>query len=477
MTQSLLQKFSSFQAKTDPESTTFPLVTNAFSHSFTQLADKTDDFQAIQFDKIYSHRYAKLREFYSNYAKNELNEELTEVYNLESEKMSSVLLCGTINRKMRQMESFVKEIQKPEFSELDYQRPKELSTSEDTVILEDATGKVELRDYRESVPEDSLRIHNLATGCVVLVQGHLGTDQKLQVSEIILVRSPKCLFEATKTVSQPKSSKKKFLSGQPKGRQFILLSGLKMTPSKADDRQYKLLKLFLKNQCFQGTEGGQTLVSFGGLSNVMEKVNLSLYYYHYYTENFINIQAQFIESIRLANELFKDFLNEATDQQTREVVLVPTINDPTFGGLPQPPFKKKLFEGVGNENTFFLLPNPAVIEVFHGREALVWDGVNVADFAAQAQLGFEEAAVAMVFMRLSAPTCPNTLETFALDNCDSLIMETVPNYVIVGNSPRFSTRKIESIECTLVFVPDFSNSGELVIFDAQNDTFETVIVK
>lgn len=477
MAHPLLRQFGTVEPKADSESTTLPLATNAASHMFTAHSAKADDFQTVPFDRIYGHRYTKLREFYANYASSVLNEQLTKVYNLEPENMLPVLLCGTINRKMRQMESFVKEIQKPEFAELSYQRPKELSTAADIVILEDETGKVELRESREVGVGGGLRVHNLTTGCVVLVRGCVGLDQKLQVSEVILAKLPECLFRETRTLRESSGPKKKFLSGQPKGRQFTLVSGLRLTAARAESRQYRLLRSFLGRQRPESAEGVQTLVAFGGLSDAMEGVNLSLYYYHYYAEHFARIQSQFTESLRAANELFREFLDGALGHQTREVVLVPTITDPTFGGLPQPPFQKKLFEGAGTGNSLFLLPNPAVIEVFPGSEALVWDGVNVADFAGQSGLAFEEAAEAMVLMRLSAPTCPNTLETFALDDCDSLILETIPSFVVVGNAPHFSTRKVDSVQCTLVFVPDFSKSGQVVIFDAENASFAPVTVK
>lgn len=61
---------------------------------------------------------------------------------------------------------------------------------------------------------------------------------------------------------------------------------------------------------------------------------------------------------------------------------------------------------------------------------------------------------------------------------DHFVMENCPHVYIVGNQPRFETSVIEGSngqQVTLIAVPKFRETGELVLLDAE--TLEVEVIK
>jgi hypothetical protein len=506
MAQNLLTKFAKLKVEVDPESTPAPFVTNADAKVFSKESLANEQMYLKQFDRLYSYRYRKLLDFYQNYASDRLGEQVRDVSTLNPDVYEEVLLVGTINRKMRKFEAVVHEIQNPQYLEINYRRQHDLSNPEDLLILEDATGKIELTDLsaedsktldlqnghsnrhggngsdkkvdHQSVNLGKISVLNLTTGCVVMVRGCTGLDQKLHVVEVVLAETPECLFLATRTdqtIPPQLSSKATFLDQRDSDRIFLFLCGLKVTAESFEDRRYRMLELFLKKQSKLGAHSAQTLVTFGGLSGALEGIHINLYFYYNYREEFDKINANLIDSVQYCQRLFEGFLKGVLEDQQRHLLVMPALRDPTIGGLPQPPFKRKLFGGLADDKHFVTLPNPGIFNLANGKTAMVWDGVNVEDYARQTDLDFHKAAQLMLLMRLVAPTCPNTIETFPADDGDFLILEKLPKVVIVGNAPDFTVRDLKDFRgermCTIVFVPDFSKTGKIVTYDSARDEF------
>jgi DNA polymerase delta subunit 2 len=88
-----------------------------------------------------------------------------------------------------------------------------------------------------------------------------------------------------------------------------------------------------------------------------------------------------------------------------------------------------------------------------------------------------EVMEAMLRWRSGAPTAPDTLWCYPFQDRDQFVIEKCPHVFFVGNQPRFDSTVIEGHDgqqVRLMTIPDFHQTGELVLLDA--DTLEPEIV-
>ena len=63
-----------------------------------------------------------------------------------------------------------------------------------------------------------------------------------------------------------------------------------------------------------------------------------------------------------------------------------------------------------------------------------------------------------------APTAPDTMACYPFVDCDPFLLEEqAPHLYVAGNQPVFEQREVAGVH--VLAVPEFSQSGEVVIFD------------
>ncbi|KIV94538.1 hypothetical protein PV10_02294 [Exophiala mesophila] len=89
-----------------------------------------------------------------------------------------------------------------------------------------------------------------------------------------------------------------------------------------------------------------------------------------------------------------------------------------------------------------------------------------------------EVMESMLRWRCSAPTAPDTLWCYPFQDRDRFVLEACPHVFFVGNQPKFETTVIDGpggAQVRLIAIPKFSESGELVLVDAE--TLEVELIK
>lgn len=486
MIDKLLTKFSEFQTSlpNSPSNThtSTPLEINAspLTKSIFNFKSKEDNIFNNQYDKVYQSRFKNMKSFYSNFLKTRPIHQITEIFNLTEGPKHLVCLFGIINRKIQKLDSFVREIQKPEYLEINYHRKNDLFSSTDSIFLEDVSGKVELIQNKDSFTKNhnvpTLGVANLTTGCTVCVQGYLGHEQKFIVEEIVLCQDLDNYFSDVQ--SHHKNPTKMITEhAAPKGN-LLFVSTLKATKEKSVDAKFENLATFLTSPTNPVNKKIEMLVAFGGLWGDLDPLHINLCFYYNYAKTFASAESGLNETCHYLEGFFRHFLSFSGLDTPRQVLIAPSLNDPTFSSLPQLPFRKVLFGKLTDDPAVKLLANPDVFQVNGQFKFLLMDGLNVWDFCSQTGLGFDEAIKGMLLMRLLAPTCPNTLESLPCENQESLILKHFPDFVMVGNAPEFKEESLLSKDGTLltkvVFVPDFSKTGKVVVFDPQTEKFSVI---
>lgn len=126
----------------------------------------------------------------------------------------------------------------------------------------------------------------------------------------------------------------------------------------------------------------------------------------------------------------------------------------------------------------------------HPRSILIHSGQPIDDMykyvpssSVEARL---ELACATLQWRHMAPTAPDTLWCYPYFNADPFIMKGTPDVLLVGCQPAFATRMVrgdeegeqETLEedacCRVVLVPNFSETGTVVLVSMRNLDVKTV---
>lgn len=85
----------------------------------------------------------------------------------------------------------------------------------------------------------------------------------------------------------------------------------------------------------------------------------------------------------------------------------------------------------------------------------------------------------MLRWRIVAPTAPDTLWAYPMRERDPFVIEETPDWFIVGNQQEFGVRTVKTGDgerkCTIVLVPRFEVSGEVVVLDLEKGEVEGMI--
>ncbi|RVW30731.1 DNA polymerase delta small subunit [Vitis vinifera] len=146
--------------------------------------------------------------------------------------------------------------------------------------------------------------------------------------------------------------------------------------------------------------------------------------------------------------------------------IMPGPDDPANFSLPQQPLHRCLFPGSSAYNSFRSCTNPHSFELENIR-FLGTSGQNVDDLEK-----YSEAKDKLEFMertlrwRHLAPTAPNTLGCYPFTDRDPFLIESCPHVYFVGNQDKYETRLIKGSEgqvVRLICIPKFCETGVAVV--------------
>ncbi|KAL9096129.1 MAG: hypothetical protein Q9165_001652 [Trypethelium subeluteriae] len=170
------------------------------------------------------------------------------------------------------------------------------------------------------------------------------------------------------------------------------------------------------------------------------------------------------------------------------ITLLPGQTDPANVSLPQQPLHPALFphsrayslipgESSQDPGWFDSTTNPWQGDI-DGWRVLASGGQTVDDVFKYVQSEDRiEMMESMLRWRLVAPTAPDTLWSYPFQLKDAFIISECPHVYIVGNQPKFDTAVIEghdSQRVRLIAVPNFRDTGELILLDMENLGVEVV---
>ena len=332
-------------------------------------------------------------------------------------------------------------------------------TAEDTVILEDDSGRVELSRL-------TVDVHGLVSGMVVAAVGHLREKGLFAVEKLYFAELPQQMprrLSTTVVVSQSTAS-----CSDTKYIAFVC--GLSLDCRGTPTRPLALMLEFLEG--LLGTEevtamaqrvtrlviGGNTL-AVTDEQRLKAKVRLEPSD-HQQLSNTSNTAGS---SMKYMDQLL------AAMAEMVEVDVMPGDTDPSNAYLPQQPLHPLLLKQASRKGTLRLVTNPYEFNVPEsGTEFFVSSGQPVDDILRQSRYT-SVCEVCAVLLRCGCccPTAPNTLVCYPFKGVDPFVFPSVPHCFVSCNAPQFETRFEQSIAngVRLVAVPSFSSSGLLVLVD------------
>lgn len=329
----------------------------------------------------------------------------------------------------------------------------------DEIMLEDESGRVLLVG-------ENIKATPFVTGAVI---GVLGMEADAGTFQVLDICYPAPLPQKPLRASVPKGS-------GSKSKKIAFIAGLNISSSAPG----RLLRLQLLQEYLMGRLSPIDQVSqIGKLVICGDSLNFTL-----------NEES----SGELVNclETFGDFLSNIL--QSIPVALMPGASDPTNKSLPQEPFHKALFqkslsdhfESI-NKNILDLGTNPYRFHI-EGLEILAISGQNINDIckyvipangSSEDQDTLEHRLDLMeCTMRWQniIPTAPDTLWSYPYPDAGPFVLDEWPHVYVVGNQPSYGFRDLEmqGKKIKLISVPQFSTTGDLVLFDPT--TLETEVI-
>ncbi|MBW0460358.1 hypothetical protein O181_000073 [Austropuccinia psidii MF-1] len=169
-----------------------------------------------------------------------------------------------------------------------------------------------------------------------------------------------------------------------------------------------------------------------------------------------------------------DHADEVLSQLDLPVDLMPGPHDPTIQALPQQPLHKCLLPLANDskgERNLVNGPNPWWAEI-GGTTFLGTSGQNLDDiYKYVTHEDRLQLAAQMLEWSHIAPTAPDTLWCYPFQEEDPFILTELPGVYFIGNQPKFETKLVEfpsakgDKKTRLILVPRFSKSGTIVLVD------------
>lgn len=448
-----------------------------------QEYDKQDEFNLKTTGRRYDHQFFSMYQYRLAALKKRVDEEAMKKWGDKTQQrdgktisrvekilnISSNQLCwvsGTIFADMKNKLNILKDVDKGTDDVLPQEPESYINKDEanEVIMLEDESGRAILQGA------EFFSNNILVTGTIVAI---LGIELQAGIFEII-------------DITYPNITPQKPLKSTPNNTSKIaFVSGLEVAEPDKYSIKLELLKQYLQGQLGNDPQSLQQiahLVIAGNSIKEMEQTNNDDYFTlnNYGTKNVSKFNK---ETLRMFNR----FMNDITSNMS--ISLMPGESDPTDICLPQQPLHKSFFTHnkhlVGSN--IRTLTNPAWLELA-GVRFLGTSGQNVNDIRKYLDSNkLEKNDINLDIMESTlkwqniAPTAPDTLYCYPFDNYDPFTLkDETPHVYFVANQPSFGTRKVQldpqsNTSVTLVSIPKFSTTGEIVLMDPA--TLECEVVK
>ncbi len=153
------------------------------------------------------------------------------------------------------------------------------------------------------------------------------------------------------------------------------------------------------------------------------------------------------------------------------VDLLPGPLDPAAQCLPQQPLSPVLFPSASRWASFNCVTNPSRSIVGPGVELVCSGGQPVENLQHYSLLSPLDAACSLLRWRHLCPTAPDTLACYPSSE-DPFVLSHSPHLLVFGNMPLFDSRRVQ--HSTVLLVPDFAETGLLVLYDPASGQVSTV---
>jgi len=421
-------------------------------------------------------------------------------------------LVGTLYKSMKLKPSVLDQFKDALATSAPAEPLDDYTDEEDTLVLEDESGRVELMSSG-----GELQAASLATGLVVCVAGSLDqTSGRFDVRQWC-APGPAPALPCEAKAGAPGSSKE--VSEGAGGKLLLLVSGLELGGVGACSR----LPAAMLVDFVAGHFGGQDDVK---LASRIARVVVAG-----------NSRAEMPRDELLANSKLSKEAQEKIHGPMREVDALlaslasavpvdcmPGPKDPAGHWLPQQPLPPCLFPNAARYSSYQRCPNPHEFtmggELVLGSSGQPLDdlrkfarpqrqpatkesgggesgGEKSDEVSAGAGVDPGEECVGwlaeMLRWRHMAPTAPDTLDTYPCLASDPFVLDHSPRVFFAGNQKAFAARVVdlgpsggggggggnqgsggEQAQCLCVSVPSFAETGEVVLVDPETLEFQTL---
>lgn len=158
------------------------------------------------------------------------------------------------------------------------------------------------------------------------------------------------------------------------------------------------------------------------------------------------------------------FLNTSRNKSNGKTILMPGSNDPCTIRLPQLPYHRCLV----NQENVELVTNPASF-TYQGVNFLCGSGESPVDVSKTTNLSFHDAQKALLHWGHYAPTAPDHLPCVPLEQKDLMVIEEMPNVFVCGLADEFQVSQVK--ETIVVSVPSFIKTKSAVLFNMETREF------
>ncbi|CUM54434.1 uncharacterized protein AC631_04378 [Debaryomyces fabryi] len=331
------------------------------------------------------------------------------------------------------------------------------------VMLEDESGRAILNN------DEFLKKNILVTGCIVAI---LGIEIQAGIFEIMDVVFPSVAPQ--KPLKTPKE----------KNNKIAFVSGLKLCDEANHDIKIELLKQYLAGELGNNADAhdvsriSRLIIAGDSIAPIEETVDDDFFTTNNYGSK--NISKYNTDSLKSLDNFITDLL------PSLPISIMPGNNDPAEICLPQQPLHKSIFQSnkryVGG-STLQSLTNPAWMEVEEsGLRLLGTSGQNISDILKYLTAEtLSDPQVVLTIMESNIkwqniiPTAPDTLYCYPFDNSDPFTLaDETPHVYFVGNQKLYHAKTInlqrdhnnhETAQITLISIPDFSQTGQIVLLD------------
>ncbi|KAF2759330.1 DNA polymeras-like protein subunit delta-2 [Pseudovirgaria hyperparasitica] len=348
-------------------------------------------------------------------------------------------------------------------------------------MLEDESGRLRMTG--------ELLSSNLVTGTIIAALGSENADGLFEVIETKYADLPRQPDRWEGDDAALAVAGKKVKQQRPKAGKVAIVSGLSMSGDANDPLLPDLLLEYLLGESINESERTQAasisrlIIAGNSIANaspipsredVASKKGVKKYGYDASRYN------------ASPTEFLDDFL--AALLPSLPVTLIPGATDPANVAIPQQPLHAALFpqsrayasppaESNAPPGWLHSVTNPWEGDI-DGYRFLGTGGQPIDDLFKYVPGDDRlEMMENLLRWRCNAPTAPDTLWCYPFQDDDPLLITECPHVYFVGNQPRLETTVIEGPlgqQVTLIAVPKFRETGQLVLLDMESLQVETV---